>query len=144
MGRASSNAGFSVTNMTYATSSPGATTGGQGNTPVSIIFSVLSPCLSSPSPFVLLRCPVRPALLSAAPGADAVLAPVFPLRSRARLCTTRFSFPYRARQSNLSRSYQHRTSTLSVRPHHLASSLSPSHPLSPSLLPSQHNGDRID
>lgn len=51
-----------------------------------------------------------------------------PLRTRERLCTTRFSFPYRARPSNLSRSYQHRTSTAGP-------TISPPAPLPP-LLPS--------
>jgi hypothetical protein len=40
--RSSSDASMSMANMTYATSSPAATTAGQGNGPVSIVVKLLS------------------------------------------------------------------------------------------------------
>ncbi|KAJ9269064.1 transcriptional regulator family: GATA type zinc finger [Paecilomyces variotii] len=83
------NLSSSSSNMTYATSSPAATTGGQGNTPVrslSLSLSVLSVPLGS-----LRRC-VGLSLSAGGPGVDAVLAPAAPLRTRERRAPPAFRF----------------------------------------------------
>ncbi|KAJ9301933.1 transcriptional regulator family: GATA type zinc finger [Paecilomyces variotii] len=61
------NLSSSSSNMTYATSSPAATTGGQGNTPLG-------------------------SLSAGGPGVDAVLAPAAPLRTRERRAPPAFRF----------------------------------------------------
>ncbi|KAJ9262085.1 transcriptional regulator family: GATA type zinc finger [Paecilomyces variotii] len=70
------NLSSSSSNMTYATSSPAATTGGQGNTPVRSLSFFLSFFLSA----------------SGGPGVDAVLAPAAPLRTRERRAPPAFRF----------------------------------------------------
>lgn len=138
-----------MTNMTYATSSPAATTGGQGNSPVSRV-RVLRMCsyricvgaYQDATPFLYFflslflfffspgeTWTVLPNLLSAA---DGVLAP--------HHCV---SSSYRASPSNLSRSYQPSLfslySTISPIPH-------PPHSLPPSFLDPLiffYNGDDL-